>query len=104
MDKEKNNKPKKTSKKLNLKISIQEIIIIILLISFIFIFYAYKHDIEQHQNITKQYKDIVENPQRLCYQYYEYLNQQTINQQRGNQNLSELLRNMFVDNSNDKER
>lgn len=92
-------KPIKTTpkKKLNFKLSMQDIVIILLLISYIFIFYAYKHDIEQIQNVTQQYKDIVENPQKLCYQYYEYLNQQAINQGKGPKNLSELFSDLIID-------
>jgi len=87
-------------KKLNFKLSMQEVVIIILLISYIFIFYAYKHDMEQIQSINQQYKDIVENPQRLCYQYYEYLNQQSINQGSGPKNLSELFEGLIISDSN----
>ena len=93
-----NKKPNKIikGKKPNFKLSMQDIVIIILLISYLFIFYAYNHDIEQIQNVTQQYKDIVENPQKLCYQYYEYLNYQQVNKEEVSQNLSELFNGLIV--------
>jgi len=89
-----------SKKKLNFKLTMQDIVIILLLISYLFIFYAYKHDMEQIQNVTQQYKDIVENPQRLCYQYYEYLNRIEIDQGKEPKNLSELFNKLIINDSN----
>ena len=85
-------------KKTKFKLTIQEIIIIILLLGYITIYYAYDHDVEQYKNLIKQYKEIVENPQQLCYQYYEYLNQRSVNKEEVMQNFTKLFEDLIVDN------
>lgn len=56
----------KKGKKIKIGNYLQDIIIILLLIGYIAIFYAYNHDIQQYQ-------DVINNPSKLCFTYYNSL-------------------------------
>lgn len=67
MKQTKSKKVDKHTPKLNF--SLKDIIIVLMILSYILILYAYKYDI-------KQYQDVIQNPQKLCYIYYSQLNRQ----------------------------
>ena len=72
--------PKQTPSLVKSKFTLRDIIIILMILSYILIFYVYRHDIKQYQNV-------IQNPQKLCYIYYSQLNQQ-INLQNDTNNNS----------------
>lgn len=84
---------KKSNKNKKPILTIQEIIIIIMLLGYLAIFVSYVHDI-------REYQEVIDNPQKLCYIYYTNLNNQLIEQ--GIDLNGSMIHTYFFNDSNDK--
>ena len=88
---EKKKEVKKSNKNKKPILTIQEVIIIIMLLGYLATFASYVHDI-------REYQEVIDNPQKLCYIYYTNLNNQLIEQ--GINLNGSMIHTYSVDDSN----